>query len=114
MNRNRQRSEHRRTPRIPIDVPVEVTPSDSWEKAPGVAKDISLGGMFIETAFPATFGVRVLVGFALPGQKPMVLAGTVRWTSKSGIGVQFGLLGARETHAITEIERESGFFARSR
>jgi hypothetical protein len=37
----------------------------------------------------------------------MRLSGTVRWTTKSGIGVQFGLLGARETHTITEIVREA-------
>jgi len=90
-------------------VTVEFTSRDSWEKIPGVAKDISLGGMFIETAFAAAFGAAVLVGLTLPGQrKPLLLSGTVRWTSKGGMGVQFGLLGARETHAITEIEREHG------
>jgi type IV pilus assembly protein PilZ len=51
----------------------------------------------------------VLVRFTLPGQsKPLLVPGTVRWTSKSGMGVQFGPLGARETHAITEIQREQG------
>jgi|HubBroStandDraft_6_1064221.scaffolds.fasta_scaffold1264956_1 hypothetical protein len=101
-----RRTEQRRFPRVPIDVPVEVTSRDSWKKAPGIAKDISLGGTFVETAFPATFGVSVLVGFTLPGEKAMLLPGTVRWTSERGMGVQFGLLGAQETHAITEIERK--------
>jgi type IV pilus assembly protein PilZ len=32
----------------------------------------------------------------------MALPAVVRWTSKDGMGVQFGLLGARETHEITE------------
>lgn len=74
-----------------------------------MGRDISLGGMFIETAIPAAFGVSVLVGFTLPGQrKPLLVSGTVRWTSNGGMGVQFGLLGARETHAITAIEREHG------
>jgi hypothetical protein len=101
-----RRTEHRRFHRVPIDVRVEVTSRDSWEKFPGVAKDISLGGTFVETALQATFGMTVLIGFTLPGQKPMVLPGTVRWTSARGMGIQFGLLGAQETHAITEIERK--------
>jgi hypothetical protein len=29
----------------------------------------------------------------------------VRWTRSDGMGVQFGLIGARETHAITELTR---------
>ena len=33
--------------------------------------------------------------FALPGK--------VRWTSHDGMGIQFGNLGARETHTITEL-----------
>jgi hypothetical protein len=38
----------------------------------------------------------------------MLLPGTVRWTSERGVGIQFGLLGTQETHAITEIERKHG------
>src|ERR1700689_125633 len=100
------RAEQRRFPRVPIDVPVDITSRDSWQKAPGIAKDISLGGTFVETALPAAFGAMVLVGFTFPGERPMVLPGTVRWTSARGIGIQFGLLGAQETHSITEIERK--------
>jgi hypothetical protein len=59
--------------------------------------------------FPAAFGVSVFVGFTPPGhRKPMLVSGIVRWTSASGVGVQFGSLGAREAHAITEIERVHG------
>ncbi len=89
-----------------IDVPVEFTTRGSLDKVPGVSKDISLGGMFIDTAFPAAFGAAVLVGFTLPGHPPLLVSGTVRWTSGGGMGVQFGLIGARETYAITEIERQ--------
>ena len=34
------------------------------------------------------------------------IPGVVRWTRPDGMGVQFGLLGARETHAITELTKE--------
>jgi len=98
--------EKRRTDRVPIEVAVQFTSKGSLDKIPGVSKDISLGGMFIETAFPAPFGAAVLVGLTLPGQEaPVLLSGTVRWTNAGGMGVQFGLLGARETYAITELER---------
>jgi hypothetical protein len=100
------RDEQRRSHRVPIEVPVEFTTRGALDKVPGVSKDISLGGMFIETASPAVFGASVLVGFTLPGHAPLLVSGTVRWTSGSGMGVQFGLLGARETYAITEIERQ--------
>ncbi len=98
--------EKRRTDRVPIDLPVHFASKGSLDKVPGVSRDISLGGMFIETAFAAPFGAAILVGLTLPGQQaPVLLSGTVRWTSASGMGVQFGLLGARETYAITELER---------
>jgi len=103
---NVTRDEQRRSHRVAIAVPVEFTAKGSVDKVPGVSKDISPRGMFIETAFPAGFGVAVLVGFTLPGHASLLVSGTVRWTSTSGMGVQFGLLGARETYAITEIERQ--------
>ena len=41
-----------------------------------------------------------------PAQKaPFALPGVVRWNRDDGMGVQFGLIGARETHAITELTR---------
>jgi hypothetical protein len=101
------RPEQRRAQRVPIDVPAQFTSRGSLNKVQGVAKDISLAGMFVETASPAPFGGAVLVGFTLPGHRmPMLVSGTVRWPNKSGMGVQFGPLGARETHAIAEIERK--------
>jgi hypothetical protein len=105
----RPQQEKRQFQRARIDVPVEFTLRGSELKVPGVAKDISVGGMFIETTSPAAFGSGVRVGLELPGHTgPMLVAATVRWTNASGMGVQFGLLGARETHAITEIVRTAG------
>jgi type IV pilus assembly protein PilZ len=50
--------------------------------------------------------------FHVPGEPAaFALPGIVRWTNAHGMGVQFGLLGAKETHTITELvaahERES-------
>ena len=38
----------------------------------------------------------------------VALPGVVRWVRDGGMGVQFGLLGAVETHIITEIYRKHG------
>jgi len=69
---------------------------------------MSVGGMFVETETALPFGADVVVQLVLPGYKdPFLLPAVVRWTRQDGMGLQFGLLGARETHAITEIVRKS-------
>ena len=66
--------------------------------------DISLGGLFIETNQPAPFGSEITVYLTLPGLKTeVVVKSRVRWTKPTGMGVQFGMMGARETHALTEM-----------
>lgn len=71
-----------------------------------LARDISIGGMFIESAEGVAFGAELSITLRLPGAKQdMALPGVVRWTKPGGFGVQFGLLGARETHAISELMR---------
>ncbi len=63
--------------------------------------------MFIETTTPLPFKSELTVHITLPGQKaPFAFPGVVRWTRSDGMGVQFGLIGARETHAITEVTKE--------
>jgi Tfp pilus assembly protein PilZ len=101
--------ELRRTPRAPIDVLVEFAiKGGSAERSGGRAKDISLGGMFVETPEVPPFGAEVVVFVILPGHSsPFELPGVVRWTRADGMGVQFRMLGARETHAITEVVRDS-------
>ncbi|HWL85447.1 MAG TPA: PilZ domain-containing protein [Polyangiaceae bacterium] len=99
--------ELRRTPRAPIDLLVEFAPKAAGsDRRGGRAKDISLGGMFVETADPPEFGAEVVIEVTLPGQRTaFVLPGVVRWTHPDGMGVQFRTLSARETFAITEIVR---------
>jgi type IV pilus assembly protein PilZ len=90
-------------PRVPISA--DVTCED---KAGGVvhgrSKDISIGGMFIESEAQVSFGTELIIVLRLPNTKQdSRLPGTVRWQGPGGFGVQFGLLGARETHAISEL-----------
>lgn len=101
--------ELRRHQRAPIDVAVEFVAKGSTERTSGRAKDMSVGGMFINTTTPLPFGADLVVHLTLPGEKsPFALPGVVRWSKNGeGMGVQFGLVGARETHAITELTKEA-------
>ena len=94
--------------RVPLGRSVEFwTDSDNFLLgAEGTVKDISLGGAFIETDIPCRFGERILVRLTLArGKREMALPGIVRWTGRDGIGVQFGRLGARDTHEIAEFTK---------
>ena len=65
------------------------------------------GSVFGTPLAGAVFGAEVVIRTNLPGSsEEHVLPGVVRWTRPDGMGVQFGLLGARETHLITEILRK--------
>lgn len=94
----------RRTPRVPLHKAVEFS-ADSDDvpiRMEGTGRDISLGGMFIETAAPCAEGERITIHLTLPeGRRELTLPAIVRWNSKEGMGVQFGSLGARDTHDIT-------------
>lgn len=99
-------SDLRRYQRAPIDAPVEFVAKGGAQRVAGHATDISLGGMFIRTEAPLAFGAELVVHVTLPRQRaPFALPAVVRWVGPAGMGVQFGLIGARETHAITELTR---------
>src|SRR5690606_15625648 len=67
--------------------------------------DISLGGMFLAGEPQAKIGSEITLSFELPKLGRVKLPGYVRWTSARGFGVQFGLIGPRETHAIGALVR---------
>jgi len=101
--------EKRSHARGPLNSPATFSIKGTTGQREGLAKDISVGGMFIETTSPAAFGADVIVHLELPGSSgPVALPGVVRWVRDGGMGVQFGLLGAVETHIITEIGRNHG------
>jgi hypothetical protein len=99
--------EHRRHHRVPFTEAVVFLRKGGAEHTTGQSTDISLGGMFVQTAAPAPFGAAIEIHLHVPGEpSAFVLPAVVRWTGGGGMGVQFGLLGARETHAITELVAE--------
>lgn len=100
--------EQRRYARTPIECPLFFSVKGKKEPREGVARDIAIGGMFVETSEPAAFGDEVIVRVLLPGASDEVsLPGRVRWVRDGGMGIQFGLLGAVETHLINGIGRSS-------
>jgi type IV pilus assembly protein PilZ len=90
--------EQRRHPRRALHPKTAFTLGDGAH-VPAACRDISLGGAFIESTTLPVFGTTVTVHFELEGQAISIPA-TVRWTSPEGFGVQFGLLGARETSLL--------------
>lgn len=104
--------EKRRYARAPIDLPVFFALKGASTSASGIGRDISIGGMFIQTEQPAPFGADVIVRVRLrtpsKDDQDFDLPGVVRWVRSGGMGVQFGLLGALETHAITELGKVTG------
>lgn len=95
--------ENRKYLRQRVALPVAYQTADGV-RVEATCNDVSLGGMFVETASPLSFGTPVKILVRLPGTKTeTVLSAVVRWTTPNGMGVQFGSMGARETHALTEL-----------
>lgn len=96
--------EKRKFERAPLDQSVAVV-DENWQTLLGEARDLSLGGAFI-AGVSAPVGAKLVVHLRCPGEdEPMPFPCTVRWQRADGIGVQFGKLGARETHALSELIR---------
>jgi hypothetical protein len=87
--------------RFQLKIPVEFTRWDPKNHVFGFATDISVGGTFVETAFPAPLDSDVVVRLWPPGwAEELLLAGVVRRTSNRGMGIQFRSVGPREALAI--------------
>ncbi|HTQ08420.1 MAG TPA: PilZ domain-containing protein [Polyangiaceae bacterium] len=89
--------------RVPIDATL-VCERAGGESFAVHAKDISVGGMYLDSSEQPAFGTQVTMVGLLPGaKKELRLPAVVRWAKPGGFGVQFGLLGAMETHVISEL-----------
>ena len=77
------------------------------KKQTSTTRNISLGGLYLESASPLPIGTTVQLRFLLPTQpEPVEVAGDVRWVVKkgagdqSGIGIRFQGLRARDVWAL--------------
>lgn len=98
--------EKRKHHRVVVDLPVTCTVG-TGEPFAGVAKDISLGGMFVETESALSFGTSLTISLSGVADREIRIPAIVRWRKPQGFGVQFGLVGAYETFVITEIGKRS-------
>ena len=72
------------------------------------SRDVGLGGIFLVGPMRVPIGTQVSLRFELPVQGPLSVPAFVRWSTGRGFGLQFGLLGARETHALVDFVRSCG------
>ncbi len=98
----RGKREHQRSE---LDAEVLATSRDgqSWTTR---AVDISLGGMFLSGEPRAPIGAEIAMTFDMPHLGRVTLPAFIRWSSARGFGVQFGPIGARETHVIGRLVRD--------
>ena len=93
--------------RYDIRLPLEFTLDETEYQAQ--TRNLSLGGMFIETAAPVTYGAKVRLSFRLPAlQENIQVDAEVRWIEKDGglvkgIGVQFEGLRAKHVWALNKL-----------
>lgn len=92
--------------RYEIRLPVEFT--HEGQSYQGQTRNMSVGGMFIETAAPIPFNGMVGLKFRVPTNKdPIEVEGHVRWVEGSkgasnGLGVQFQGLRAVHVWALNK------------
>jgi len=96
-------ADRRRISRVGVELVVELE-LEGGRRLGGIALDVGLGGMFIEAVEVLAYGSQLTV---LVRGGAIKLPATVRWASGNGMGVQFGLLGARETHAVADLVEQA-------
>jgi uncharacterized protein (TIGR02266 family) len=97
-----RRSDRRYERRLPIELLYEGSSYD------GQTRNISLGGVFVDTEHPLPFGARIKMRFKVPTQpEPIEADGQVRWLEMEegrlrGMGVRFEGLRARDVWALNK------------
>lgn len=93
--------EKRAHSRVQLRVEVSCT-TEGGAVLSGVTRDLAVGGAFVESTEIPAFGSKVSLSFKIPGTEPLRVSGIVRWTKPEGFGVQFQLLGAKETWILAK------------
>lgn len=97
--------EKRKHPRQAVDLEATVTVEGDTDAIIGRVRDLSIGGMFFVGVGRPAFGTKVKVSIGFP-KGTLEFPAVVRWGGDDGFGLQFGLVGAKETHAITQAIRK--------
>jgi uncharacterized protein (TIGR02266 family) len=97
-------SNKRQFERVTVQLVIRFAVGDEMVEA--LTRDVSLGGVFINTNRALPYGTVATFELSLPAlPQPAKIEGTVRWSSGDGMGVQFHSLRARETWAINQLSR---------
>lgn len=97
-----RRTQQRHDIRIPVDF------SYQGRDFQGQSRNISLGGLFVETTASLPFGATVTVKFHIPNLKEHIeVEAEIRWVENKdgvveGIGVQFRGLRAKQVWALNK------------
>jgi hypothetical protein len=86
---------------LPVTLTVDGTPNDC------TMINVSLGGAQLAVRAKYPMGTRVGLAFSVPTiNEPIVVGGTVRWSSAEGLGIQFDGLRARDVWALNEFFKQ--------
>jgi hypothetical protein len=101
----------RRDSKPEIEVPRKASfaaTDESSERAAGWIVRLSIVGVEVESLQPPAIGSEVVVWTVLlDGEGELALRGRVQWATATRFAVQFGPLGAKDTHAIVRAGRSS-------
>src|SRR5262245_48831738 len=97
----RQRVHARYNIRLPVRLVFE------GKESPGESRNLSIGGMFVETAAQIPYGARLQLFFRIPTHTQEIkVDSSVCWLEKDsptpGIGLKFGALRAIEVWALNQ------------
>lgn len=92
----------RRHSRIDVQLPVEVLVDGVDDVQKSRCANLSLGGMFVLLVPGPPHGTKLRVWLSLPTGDRLMVTGTIRWSTRDGVGIQHELLGARDTFILTQ------------
>ena len=99
--------EERQAPRYEERLAVEIEIEGAHHTAS--SRNVSTGGMFIETELALKVGQRFTLKFQVPAQKdPIAAEAEVRWVEAGGAGVRFIGLRAKDVWALGKFGSPSG------
>lgn len=108
-------NDSRDTPRVSLDLEIDYSDLESF--CQDYIRNISRGGLFIETRRPLALGTQLKLKFRLPGcERPIKTDGVVMWTvdpeeatdqkAAPGMGVRFGNLTPEDMEMIDGLVQE--------
>jgi type IV pilus assembly protein PilZ len=87
-----------------VNIAAKVLFEGQSEAIDAVCQDLSIGGGYLLLVATVSFGTKLLVTLHV-GNDEIAMQAIVRWVGADGFGVQFGLMGAKETHVLAQIMR---------